>query len=155
MRIVVIVLLTTLMATVMSCGTAIKQAQQKVDRVFADLPYPPQAVLIERVSDVGGGSDPKCWTAYTIALYGTSQDFETVLSFYTETLPTLGWQETQFPRLFKNPDGTSIEILTERDAWASLAIPLETRRSSKQRFDEFFFVSLAYGNPGSDGNCGQ
>jgi len=149
------ILVLVILLTLTGCGLTTVRARQKVRNVATHLPEPPEAVLVERVDGVRGGSDRKCWTAYSVTLYGTSQDFETTLSFYTEILSTLDWQETKFSGLFKRSDGVSLEILTERDAWASLAIPMKTRQESQQQFDVIYFVSLAYGNPDAREYCKQ
>lgn len=147
--------LAVLVVVIIGCSSSINQAKKKIEGVFNELPQPAGTILVERVSDIGGGSDPKCWTAYSVALYGTNRDFRNVLSYYTTTLPRLGWQETQFSGFFRRPDDVTLEILTHRDAGASLAIPLEKRQESQQRFRTIFFVSLAYGNPESTEYCRQ
>jgi hypothetical protein len=149
----ILVLITLL--TLTGCGPTTVRARQKVRDVATHLPEPSEAVLVERVDGIRGGSDRKCWTAYSVALYGTSQDFETTLNFYTEILSTLDWQETKFSGLFRRSDGVSLEILTEQDAWASLAIPMKTRQESRQQFSVIYFVSLTYGNPDEREYCKQ
>ncbi len=150
-----VILALVILLTLPGCGLTTVRARQKVRDVAIHLPEPPEAVLVERVDGVRGGSDSKCWTAYSVALYGTSQDFETTLSFYTEILSTQDWQETKFSGLFKRSDGVSLEILTAQDAWASLAIPMKTRQESQQQFAVIYFVSLAYGNPDAKEYCKQ
>ena len=147
--------LVVVVAVIIGCSSSTNAAKKKIEGVFNELPQPAQTILVERVTDIGSGSDPKCWTAYSVALFGTNLDFGNVLSFYTAALPELGWRKTRFPRLFERSDNVSFEILTDSDAWASLAIPLDKRQESQQRYPTIYFVSLAYGNTESSEYCQQ
>jgi hypothetical protein len=147
--------LTILVALVTNCNSSIKQAERRVENAYGDLRHPPHAVLVERVSDIGGGSDPKCWTAFTTALYGTSQDYEDVLTFYMLNLSAQGWQTTGTPGRFQLSDGVSLQILSEKDVWASLAIPYETRQKSQEQFNTIFFLTIAYSDPANRAYCRQ
>jgi hypothetical protein len=145
----------TVLMALTSCSSPVERAKRRVERVFADLQHPPQAVLVERVSDIGGGSDSKCWSAFTTALYGTNQSLEEILTFYTLSLPSQGWQVVETPGHFQLSDGTSLQLLPEWDAWASLAIPNEARKKSQEQFNTIFFLTIAYSNPASRTYCRQ
>jgi hypothetical protein len=61
-------------------------ASREIDSLAKGLPHPSNAVLMETVKGVDGGSDKRCYTLYVRQLYGANQQFGEILAFYEAQL---------------------------------------------------------------------
>jgi hypothetical protein len=72
-------------------------SQAKVKRLSTSLlPESEKLVLLEEATEVGGGSDDRCYTALLSRLYGSDQSAEDILAFFQDIfLPRSEWMQVE------------------------------------------------------------
>jgi len=139
------VLLTSLMLLLVGCSVVYTLRPDKaVEDTLKTLPVPQGATQLYDLQGSSFGSKDSCIACYTYTLYGTDLDFDDVVRFYQESLPSEGWRETNVlsrPAWFSE---TRHFLLTvSSDAEASGA-PAETIEEGRRTHATLYRLALTY-----------
>lgn len=113
-------------------------SQTRLKLLLTSLPESEGVVLLSEVTEVGGGSDERCYTAHVYRLYGSNRTADDILAFFQDTLLSRGgWEQIE-----QRPCGRTLAFHNRKDGFR-LSVDYNIESHAIKGFAQFSEQSIA------------